>query len=126
MGSAIGSASPPEAFHELRKKGKELRYLLELFGSPLYPSEVVKPMIKALKALQDVLGRHQDRRCRSDCCARCATRSPRPGGPAALMAMGVLVQRLGEDERRPGETSPSDSMRSRPSGQRKLVKDTFA
>ena len=28
---------------------------------PLFPEEVVKPMIKSLKALQDVLGRHQDR-----------------------------------------------------------------
>ena len=61
MGRAIDSSSPAEDYHELRKKGKELRYLLELFGTPLYPEPVVKPMIKALKALQDVLGRHQDR-----------------------------------------------------------------
>ena len=61
MGGAIDEASPAEYYHELRKKGKELRYLLELFGAPLYPEEVVKPMIKTLKALQDVLGRHQDR-----------------------------------------------------------------
>ena len=45
--------------------------------APLYPSEVVKPMIKTLKALQDVLGRHQDLRCRSGCCVARATRSPR-------------------------------------------------
>src|SRR5205823_1274114 len=61
MGGAIDSSSPPEAYHELRKKGKELRYLVELFGGPLYPKKVVRPMIKNLKALQDVLGRHQDR-----------------------------------------------------------------
>ena len=61
MGGAIDASSPAEAYHELRKKGKELRYLLELFGVPLFPDEVVKPMIKSLKALQDVLGRHQDR-----------------------------------------------------------------
>ena len=61
MGDAIDASSPPEAYHELRKKGKELRYLLELFGVPLFPEEVVKPMIRSLKALQDVLGRHQDR-----------------------------------------------------------------
>ncbi len=33
MGRAIDDSSPPEAYHELRKKGKELRYLLELFGA---------------------------------------------------------------------------------------------
>jgi CHAD domain-containing protein len=61
LGRPIKRSSPSEAYHELRKQGKELRYLLELFGAKLYPAEVVKPMVKALKALQDVLGRHQDR-----------------------------------------------------------------
>ena len=59
--SAIDDSSPAEEYHELRKKGKELRYLLELFGAPLFDGEVVKPMIRTLKGLQDVLGRHQDR-----------------------------------------------------------------
>ena len=61
MGDAIGPDSEPAEYHELRKQGKELRYLLELFGAPLFTADVVKPMIRALKALQDVLGRHQDR-----------------------------------------------------------------
>ena len=61
IGRSIDPGSPPEAFHELRKKGKELRYMLELFGAQLHPDEVVGPMVKSLKALQDVLGRHQDR-----------------------------------------------------------------
>ncbi len=127
MGGAIDPSSPPEAYHELRKKGKELRYLLELFGAPLYPQEGVKPMIKALKSLQDVLGRHQDRE------VQVATlRSLRdevaalPGGPAALMAMGVLVERLGEDEQTArgefGERFAAFASQQ----QRKLVKDTFA
>src|SRR5205823_13705241 len=51
MGGAIDSQSPSGDYHELRKQGKELRYLLELFGAPLYPAEVVRPMIKSLKAL---------------------------------------------------------------------------
>ena len=37
--------SPPEALHDLRKRGKELRYLLELFGSPFADDAVVKPMV---------------------------------------------------------------------------------
>lgn len=60
-GSGIGGSSSARAYHELRKQGKELRYLLELFGTQVYPAEVVKPMVKALKALQEVLGRNQDR-----------------------------------------------------------------
>jgi CHAD domain-containing protein len=99
MGRAIDDDSPPEDLHELRKLGKELRYLLELFATPLFPSDVVKPMIKALKGLQDVLGRHQDREIQV-----ATLRSLReevaalPGSAGALMAMGVLVERLHEDE----------------------------
>ena len=60
MGRRIGDDSPAEALHDLRKKGKELRYLLEFFAS-LYAADVVKPMVSTLKGLQDVLGRFQDR-----------------------------------------------------------------
>jgi CHAD domain-containing protein len=127
MGKAIDPSSPPEDFHALRKRGKELRYLLELFGAPLFEADVVKPMIKALKSLQDVLGRHQDRevqigllRSLSDEVASC------PGAPAALMAVGVLIERLGADERQArldfAERFEAFASRS----QRKRIKDTFA
>jgi CHAD domain-containing protein len=126
MGRAIDDSSPPEEYHELRKKGKELRYLLELFGAPLYSSEVVKPMIKALKSLQDVLGRHQDRE------VQVATlRSLRdevsvlPRGAAALMAMGVLVERLGQDERAARNEFAERFAAFASKSQRGLVKDTF-
>ena len=56
-------------------------------------------MIKALKGLQDVLGRHQDReiqvatlRSLRDEVASLASSA------GALMAMGALVQRLNEDQ----------------------------
>jgi CHAD domain-containing protein len=127
MGRAIGPESPAEDYHELRKKGKELRYLLELFGVPLHDGEVVRPMIKTLKGLQDVLGHHQDlevqttmlRGLRDDVAAM-------PGGPAALMAMGVLVERLEEDayatrSEFAGVFAPFAAKR-----QRELVDDTFA
>ncbi len=99
-GSAIEDSSPAESLHELRKQGKELRYLLELFGLTLHPGDVVKPLVRALKSLQDTLGRHQDREVqiatlrwlRDDVASR-------PGGPGALMAMGVLLEHLGRDER---------------------------
>ncbi len=98
MGRAIGPDSPASDYHELRKKGKELRYLLELFGAPLFDPDVVKPMIKTLKGLQDVLGRHQDREVQVTMLRSLRDEiSAFPGGPAALMAMGVLVERLEDD-----------------------------
>jgi CHAD domain-containing protein len=96
-GGAIDESSPPEALHELRKTGKELRYLLEFFAA-LYPGTVVKPMVRTLKGLQDTLGRFQDREVQA-----AMLRSLRDEvaaldrGPAALMAMGLLVDRLERD-----------------------------
>ncbi len=98
MGRAIGPDSPAEEYHELRKQGKELRYLLELLGVPLFDAGVVKPMIRALKGLQDVLGRHQDREVQTATLRALADEvSALPGGPACLIAMGVLVDRLERD-----------------------------
>jgi len=50
--------SSPEDFHNVRKKGKRLRYTLE-FVSEVYGKPAQK-LIKPLKALQDDLGDHQD------------------------------------------------------------------
>ncbi|HEX2740682.1 MAG TPA: CHAD domain-containing protein, partial [Rubrobacter sp.] len=50
--------SSPEAFHDVRKKGKRLRYTLE-FVSEVY-GKPVQRLVKPLKALQDDLGDHQD------------------------------------------------------------------
>jgi CHAD domain-containing protein len=98
MGSAIDEDTEAEALHELRKKGKELRYLLEFFG-PLYPADVAKPMVKALKALQDVLGRHQDREVQAETLRGLAKNvAPRPGGAEALMAMGLMIERLAREQ----------------------------
>jgi CHAD domain-containing protein len=126
MGRAIDSDSPAEAYHELRKKGKELRYLLELFGAPLYPGGVVKPMIRSLKALQDVLGRHQDREVQVAMLRSLRDEvSALPGGPAALMAMGVLVERLGEDEQAARDEFAARFADFGSKAQRRLVKETF-
>jgi CHAD domain-containing protein len=100
MGEAIGEDSPAERFHELRKRGKELRYLLELFGMRLFDHDVVEPLVRALKGLQDLLGRHQDREVQVTLVRALADEvAALPGGPPACMAMGVLVDRLAADER---------------------------
>ncbi|MGH3089539.1 MAG: CHAD domain-containing protein [Rubrobacteraceae bacterium] len=58
VGDVIEDDSPAEEYHELRKRGKRLRYTLEFF-SKVYGKSVTE-RIKALKSLQDVLGDHQD------------------------------------------------------------------
>ena len=58
LGDPLTAESSAEEYHELRKKGKRLRYALE-FLSGIY-GEQTKEFIKPLKDLQDVLGDHQD------------------------------------------------------------------
>jgi CHAD domain-containing protein len=58
-GAAITPASPAESLHDLRKRCKELRYLLEIFAS-LYAPGAHWRAVKELKGLQDCLGEFQD------------------------------------------------------------------
>ncbi len=126
MGEALGDESPAADFHELRKQGKELRYLLELFGEPLHDGEVVRPMVKALKSLQDVLGRHQDREVQALTLRALAEEvAGVPGGPAALMAMGVLVERLDADTRAARAEFSRAFARFASAEQRERVRRTF-
>jgi CHAD domain-containing protein len=126
MGDAIDELSPSEQYHELRKQGKELRYLLELLATPLYPEQVVRPMIKALKGLQDVLGHHQDREIQVTMLRSLGGElAAAADGAAALMAMGVLVQRL-EADQQAARSAFARSFAAFASGrQRKLVRETF-
>jgi CHAD domain-containing protein len=126
MGAAIDESSPAESYHELRKKGKELRYLLELFGAPLFQKDVVSPMIKTLKALQDTLGRHQDREVQvATLRGLTGEVGALPGGAQALMAMGLLVDRLGLDEAAARAEFAERFEAFASKRQRKLVKETF-
>lgn len=57
-GDGISEDSSAVEYHELRKKGKRLRYALE-FLSKVY-GKPARDLRGALKSLQDVLGDHQD------------------------------------------------------------------
>jgi CHAD domain-containing protein len=126
MGRAITSDSEPEEYHELRKKGKELRYMLELFAIALYDPDVVKPLIRALKGLQDVLGVHQDRDVQAVMLKHLGEQvSVQPGGTAALMAMGALLERI-QIEAETARTEFAASFAEFASeAQRELVDETF-
>jgi CHAD domain-containing protein len=125
-GKRIDDSSQPQALHELRKQGKELRYLLEFFAG-LYPAHVTKPMLRTLKALQDMLGRFQDREVQAQL-IRSLGEEVRTldDGAAALLAMGQLVDRLEEQqaEARAEFAERFAAFASR--RQRDLVRETFA
>ena len=124
-GLRIGDESPPEALHDLRKRGKELRYLLELFGS-LFPGSVVKPTVSALKGLQDVLGRFQDRAVQTELLRGLGDElAAEPGGPPALMALGLAVEALLADQGAAREDFAERFQVFASSHQRALMDDTF-
>lgn len=126
MGRAIGPDSPAQAYHELRKTGKELRYLLELFATQLYDQDVVMPMIASLKALQDTLGRHQDREVQVAMLRSLVEEvASLPRGPKAVMAMGILIDRLVADEAAARQEFAARFARLSAAKQRRLVRRTF-
>jgi len=87
---------------------------------------VTKPMVRTLKSLQDTLGRFQDREVQRAMIRGLADElAGRSGGAEALMAMGVLVERLQEQQDAArAEFSERFGAFSSPE-QRQLVKKTF-
>jgi CHAD domain-containing protein len=125
MGAAIDDDAPAQDLHDLRKRGKELRYLLELFGS-LFPRPVVKPMVSALKGLQDVLGRFQDRAVQAELLLGLGDElAVSEGGPDALMALGLVVEALHADQDAARAAFAERFERFAAPKQRALVRDTF-
>jgi CHAD domain-containing protein len=125
MGKAIRDDSPHGDLHDLRKKGKELRYLLEFF-SPLFSKQVTKAMVRTLKALQDTLGRFQDREVQVEMIREAAAEvGGRAGGSEALMAMGVLIERLEEQQHAARAEFHERFTAFASREQRALVKKTF-
>jgi CHAD domain-containing protein len=98
LGGAIGPSSPPEHLHDLRKRAKELRYLLECFQT-LYPSDERAVVVRELKALQDNLGEYQDCQVQAEALHTMAEAllEARQAPATTLMAMGRLAE---EQERR--------------------------
>jgi CHAD domain-containing protein len=91
-GSAITTDSPADDLHDLRKRCKELRYLLEFFAS-LYQPKTVSEFIGELKRLQDNLGEFQDAESQRDLVVHSAEELTARGAPAVtLLAMGRLEQ----------------------------------
>ncbi|MGZ8955754.1 MAG: CHAD domain-containing protein [Methylovulum sp.] len=93
-GDAITEHSPSEAFHELRKSCKKLRYLMEFFQS-LYHENQINHFINNLKGLQEVLGNFQDLAAQENTLKLFREEMLNNHSPAnTLLAMGVLIQNL--------------------------------
>ena len=87
----IKKNSPPEAYHDVRKKGKRLRYALE-FLSGVYGKKATSGLVKPLKKLQDVLGAQQDAIVAAKILRGLAV-SRRRFSRAAVFTMGKLAER---------------------------------
>jgi CHAD domain-containing protein len=101
LGSSITGASPAENLHTLRKRCKELRYVLEFFAS-LHDPELYRAVIGDLKRLQDCLGEFQDSEVgREEIQSLAAAMLAQQAAPApTLLAIGELAAQLGERQRR--------------------------
>jgi CHAD domain-containing protein len=91
LGDRLDARSRPAEIHELRIKAKKLRYELEFFAE-VYPS--AKETAKTCKALQDLLGTHQDVYTATARLRRYAALLKKQGGvPSTLPAALVHLRR---------------------------------
>jgi len=100
-GAAITQDSPPESLHDLRKRCKELRYLLEFFAS-LHDPAIHQQAVRDLKGLQDCLGEYQDCQVQQHEIRMFAEQmmAQRTVPATALLAMGELAGQIARRERR--------------------------
>ena len=94
-GAAITADSPPESLHDLRKRAKELRYLLEFFAS-LHDPVAYRKVVGELKSLQDCLGDFQDSQVQREEIHTLADAmlAERAAPAATLLAMGEIAAKL--------------------------------
>jgi CHAD domain-containing protein len=95
LGSTITSSSPPALLHALRKRCKELRYLLEIFEQ-VEPRRSRKRVLPVLKTLQECLGEFQDSEVQAGAIRTFAAEmvAAQIAPPATLLAMGELAAQL--------------------------------
>jgi CHAD domain-containing protein len=100
VGAAITDDSPADSLHTLRKRCKELRYVLEFFGT-LYDPQAQRAMVGDLKRLQDCLGEFQDSEVQQhEIQALAAAMLAQQAAPApTLLAMGEVAGQLGLRQR---------------------------
>src|SRR5260370_533710 len=99
QGGAITANSAPQSLHDLRKRCKELRYILEFFA-PLHDPVAYRKVVGDLKQLQDCLGEFQDSEVqRHEIGALADAMLAERAAPAAtLLAMGEIAANLARSQ----------------------------
>jgi CHAD domain-containing protein len=99
QGAAITPDSAPDLLHNLRKRCKELRYVLEFFA-PLHDPVAYRKVVGDLKQLQDCLGEFQDDEVqRHEIGALADAMLAERAAPAAtLLAMGEIAANLAHSQ----------------------------
>jgi CHAD domain-containing protein len=94
-GNRINAASPSDDVHTLRKRCKELRYLLEVFR-PLCAKAPHRRLLSELKALQDTLGDFQDGEVQREAVREFAAAMMEQGAVPShtILAMGEMAAQL--------------------------------
>ncbi|OBK41395.1 hypothetical protein A5658_18890 [Mycobacterium sp. 1245111.1] len=94
-GAQINADSPSDDVHALRKRCKELRYLLEVF-KPVCDNSAHRALLKELKSLQDTLGDFQDGEVQREAVREFAAAMMEQGAapPATVLAMGEMAAQL--------------------------------
>ncbi len=94
-GGRIHTDSPSEDVHALRKRCKELRYLLEVF-KPVCDKAAHRALLKELKSLQDTLGDFQDGEVQREAVREFAAAMMQQGAapPHTVLAMGEMAAQL--------------------------------
>lgn len=91
QGDALLDAAPPHELHQLRIRGKRLRYALEavldVYGKP------ARAVIERLVMLQDLLGQHQDAYVAMETLADVARTRATELPPTALFVLGQVSER---------------------------------
>jgi CHAD domain-containing protein len=95
LGQRLTADSPSDDVHALRKRCKELRYLLEVF-KPVSASAPHKALLKELKSLQDTLGDFQDGEVQREAVREYAATMMEQGvaPPETVLAMGEMAAQL--------------------------------
>jgi CHAD domain-containing protein len=97
----LSSDPSPAELHRLRIRGKRARYAAELAATAT--GAAAKTFVERAKALQDVLGEHQDAVVAEDAVTDLALRS---GDPQACLAAGRIVERQQDRRRRARKAFP--------------------
>ncbi|MCA9570789.1 MAG: CHAD domain-containing protein, partial [Myxococcales bacterium] len=107
-GRAVAPSSPPEVLHELRKTCKKLRYVLEVFAD-VFPAKDHAKAVKALRALQRVLGAFQDREVQADVLTDLAEAllDEQEAETGTMLALGALVDDLRRQQQAARDAFPS-------------------